>query len=734
MTIASVSAADKVSKTKFNEIQSLVANIISTGSSNYGYGNAISSSQKSQGDKIKIDDWANLSLDLYKAAYHQGSTIAPTAIDADTKISTTIVNTYISAANTIDTNRFLIAEYSDESLLTSNRTTSWNATVTHGFYIDFGSHNNARYFFNSGGDLRFTASISGYSTSQGTDWYTTLRKIGTIVFNYNSTTSSGGIPTTGGTPTSSFGFYNLTGSYQQAYIISGSGLYSANDYKISMYYDSAGKIYVKVEFEDLHSSVWADLVDGTLTSTVTMRRATGSHIVATPPTGTNTTLLSEGSLSYPAYGTYLSQYCSGYDLYYRYANGSGGYYDTLYQANSTTCGYTAPPTYSFSSIPTSINEGSSGRFYVSTTNVADGVTLYWVVATNAGDFTTNSGNFTITSSAGYFDVTPTTDATTEGAETFTVALRTSAGGSNIVASSSVTINDTSTNPNPPYGTYLSNYCSGYNLYYRYANGTGGYYDVLHESNSVSCGYVTPGSQTFTSNGTFTVPTFNTLIVVVQGGGGAGEFDTYGVIYDGQNISSFTRGNMTDASGIVNLGSRYGGTSSFGSYISATGGQNAWVYDAGYATIEYAGGGGVGVGGDQNYTGSTGGAPGFWTGTYSEGQGGAAGGYGVYASGGAAQNPTVIASTFVSGNTGNSYGGGGSARASENKFDNNILIAAGGGGGGLARKTWTNNTGLTAGSTVAVTVGLGSPQPYFSDGATTVYGGAGAPGVVFMSWS
>jgi hypothetical protein len=44
----------------------------------------------------------------------------------------------------------------------------------------------------------------------------------------------------------------------------------------------------------------------------------------------------------PAYGTYYSQYCSGYDLYYTYHNGSCGYYSSLYESNSTTCGYVAP--------------------------------------------------------------------------------------------------------------------------------------------------------------------------------------------------------------------------------------------------------------------------------------------------------------------------------------------------------------------------------------------------------
>lgn len=43
------------------------------------------------------------------------------------------------------------------------------------------------------------------------------------------------------------------------------------------------------------------------------------------------------STSYPAYGTYLSSYCSGCTLYYRYADGSGGSYDVS-QGCSTSCG------------------------------------------------------------------------------------------------------------------------------------------------------------------------------------------------------------------------------------------------------------------------------------------------------------------------------------------------------------------------------------------------------------
>jgi hypothetical protein len=41
-------------------------------------------------------------------------------------------------------------------------------------------------------------------------------------------------------------------------------------------------------------------------------------------------------------GTFITSYCggwSGYDLYYTYADGSCGTYDSLVEYNSSTCGY-----------------------------------------------------------------------------------------------------------------------------------------------------------------------------------------------------------------------------------------------------------------------------------------------------------------------------------------------------------------------------------------------------------
>jgi hypothetical protein len=53
-------------------------------------------------------------------------------------------------------------------------------------------------------------------------------------------------------------------------------------------------------------------------------------------------------------------------------------------------GYKVPsPTYTFSSIPSSINEGANGTFSVTTTDVANGIALYWTI----NNITTSDGDF-----------------------------------------------------------------------------------------------------------------------------------------------------------------------------------------------------------------------------------------------------------------------------------------------------------------------------------------------------
>ena len=108
------------------------------------------------------------------------------------------------------------------------------------------------------------------------------------------------------------------------------------------------------------------------------------------------------------------------------------------------------PTYTLTPAANNVNEGSSLEFTVGGTNIPAG-TYYWTIDNGSEDFTTTNGTVSVTGNSGLFTVTPTADATTEGSETFIVALREGSTSGTILASSgSVTINDTSLAPVPPF--------------------------------------------------------------------------------------------------------------------------------------------------------------------------------------------------------------------------------------------------------------------------------------------
>ena len=105
------------------------------------------------------------------------------------------------------------------------------------------------------------------------------------------------------------------------------------------------------------------------------------------------------------------------------------------------------PTYSFQSYSSSIDEANVGAYYIQTTLVSTGTTLYWTInhiTTNDYDFGNSSGSFTVSGNIGAFLVATVGDGITEGPETFTISIRTGSITGPIVATSvTITINDTS---------------------------------------------------------------------------------------------------------------------------------------------------------------------------------------------------------------------------------------------------------------------------------------------------
>jgi len=170
----------------------------------------------------------------------------------------------------------------------------------------------------------------------------------------------------------------------------------------------------------------------------------------------------------------------------------GGY--VTGNTRSVTINDTSITTYAITPDTTSVNEGSSVSF-TATISGSQSATLYWDIqamsgTVNSSDLSPTSGSIAVSSGSGSYNISITADQVTEGTEAFRARLYSDSGRTNLLAiSANVTINDTSRYP--PAGTYQGQFCSGFDLYYIYADGSGGTYNQLVQSNSPTCGYVPP---------------------------------------------------------------------------------------------------------------------------------------------------------------------------------------------------------------------------------------------------
>jgi len=201
-------------------------------------------------------------------------------------------NDYLDAMTTIESGKFSIAvaESTTADATTDSRTTDWNSTVDMEFTCTFTSADQRRYFFNSGGEIRMTGSLSSGSGQKDTDWAAMLSNTAAVRFGYNYTTASSG---TG----SAIGNYDLTGTYQQIFTKSGSGVYAENIYKVEARADSATVIKFKITLADNdtgdrpvpsppppYGPLVDELVTGNITFTLGSRRASGSNVSVNAPT------------------------------------------------------------------------------------------------------------------------------------------------------------------------------------------------------------------------------------------------------------------------------------------------------------------------------------------------------------------------------------------------------------------------------------------------------------------
>lgn len=286
-----MAAGEIISVARYNAMQSKASSVLAgVGTSGqFGYGqDPIKSSPVSSTNTVNAVHMQNLKADLIDAYVHQtGSDPGLPSVVVSEDITDAVYAQYETISNYVYNNKndiFASTQASVESKLTNQRSTNWGGsaqpqTVTHEFTVTFSNSNHRRYFFNAGGEIRFAASLTGGSGAKFTEWNSMLSAMGTVKFNYSTTTGSSG------TSPSNIGNFELTTSYQIIWIKSGSGIYSENDIIIYAKVDSAnsGKLHFKVEFNDSATGNVDETVTGTLTSSISQLRATGLYVEVPTP-------------------------------------------------------------------------------------------------------------------------------------------------------------------------------------------------------------------------------------------------------------------------------------------------------------------------------------------------------------------------------------------------------------------------------------------------------------------
>jgi len=294
---------DKISQSEYNTVRNKLVGVLGTGSGNSGWGQTIVSSAVSVSSKVTVNEWTNLGYDIINAYKHitgstptlgavaEGNTIrfsgsfGPSTTDAP-------VAQYDAWADTIVANRLTVSgtQSYTTNMGTGSQTwpgpygSTWNSKIKCTVTVSFANATQARYFFNSGGQIRLLASQTGGSSiPQNTAWRNLLAAAGTRTFSASQ-------PNSGIDPNDNTNFYRCTDTFSVWYSTSSSSPYSSNAYRISARTPgvvdnssgTASTLEFYVEWNDDHTGIAGgpDYVDGTFNLNVSILTATGTLVPA----------------------------------------------------------------------------------------------------------------------------------------------------------------------------------------------------------------------------------------------------------------------------------------------------------------------------------------------------------------------------------------------------------------------------------------------------------------------
>jgi len=291
-----------------------VGDIFGTGFGDYGYGGdstnvgvsdlptiAVSDVVQSDTDVIGApppgdpDEWVNLRNAFLDCATHQatvlpvlplpsladlsdGVPISANPVDDFDNLNSAANNAALEASRTA----FAGESFTVSLGLTNARGASWSSFIKHEFTVTFVDEDDARFFFNTGGEIRISASRTGGSASpQNTAWSNLVSANSPYIFTQAD-------------------YFILTTLFVSKQSVSSGGLYFLNNWNIKAKADTitglnGGKgsvLRFSSEFTDGHVNGFFDTVDGTFTSTIDEKLSTGIFVRPSPVFATTIPLTS----------------------------------------------------------------------------------------------------------------------------------------------------------------------------------------------------------------------------------------------------------------------------------------------------------------------------------------------------------------------------------------------------------------------------------------------------------
>jgi len=260
------SAGNNILDDHYNGFVNDLNTIWGSGSGNYGYGQSSALSTTSAGSTITATQWETMLSRLESIASHQGTSgVSFSTISAGNTISA--LTDLTGDISTCEDKRGNAATAGSTTSASSNRTGSWNGCLTFTATVDFASHNQARYFFNSGGRVSIDFSNQGGgSGNKDTAWGNLIAAAGPVYLTaagpsgpdttvviagttYQGTDHKGtGSPAT----ETNKGFFDLTSSNQTLFKqLDTTYDYTSNFIEIDTKYDSStAKITFTVHCQD----------------------------------------------------------------------------------------------------------------------------------------------------------------------------------------------------------------------------------------------------------------------------------------------------------------------------------------------------------------------------------------------------------------------------------------------------------------------------------------------------